>query len=599
MGISKRQRGYYFTFDAVFATILIMLILKVGLSQFMSEPDLSVDYRASDIANILAELTIREMDTDFVRNLTQEGLITNPENTIAEQVGEFYSQDNLTLARGLLEDFASHYLPSGQDFGVWVDSELIFNTSTPLSTSILSTKRMVSGITKRRKRTGFLARAYAKKTKKNTTQVVMGDVIYSSVKKPGGGNNQNKVNITYRVSLPSNLTINDAWWFIEAAYTDNKFKAYINGEYIPGSDGTGDKLIEDLESYFHPGENTARVVYRFGSSGELGGDDGASHLVISYETNITNTMTNINYHYFGEVRSRCSIRYKKPIFALGNITSMHVNLTLNATQATLYFVYQGQEYTVSTKNVTNKHVLWNNTEIESAFESNGIHYSNLTGEYFWFIVDLDTFNEREYLGDWRILYNNSYVYTEMDLPTDVYGYIDITQEVEVKDYHTPLLGNFYRYLNWEFNVSNITMPLYLDSQFAWLYYTGSDPSQVVSVNGQALYSHPPQPLIVELARFGFLAEHMRNGTNNYTQEFGWGYAINPDKSFAVYTFMVRNFVSYGNTFDTEEEALEDAIARLNQTLGDFSTALDISSEVVGLSQVPSLWGPMIIEVRTW
>jgi hypothetical protein len=66
-----------------------------------------------------------------------------------------------------------------------------------------------------------------------------------------------------------------------------------------------------------------------------------------------------------------------------------------------------------------------------------------------------------------------------------------------------------------------------------------------------------------------------------------------------YNFYVPSFIGYGGVFDTLEEAQNDSIVRLNETLGDFISSDDLLIESSDMRGVPTLWGPSIMEVRVW
>ncbi len=595
------KKAYYFTLDAALSLLLVVFVLKLSLNVFVSSPEITSKFTSVDIARVLNTLQIGELELDYVQELIANNTIVNLNNTVAEQIGEFWSVGNKSLARKMLSAFTAKYIPSNVDYSVLINNEMIFNTSLQEGNRLMSSTRMISGITSGRKRTGYVARAVAIKARKNTTLVKKGDIISSSVmRKKNTGTNQNYVHISYYFTLPQDAIIHDAYWFVEASYTTTHFKAYVNGNSLSGASSQGEHLFDDIKYYLTPGLNNATLVFWYGNQAKLGGDDGATHLVVKYETNATNTLSNFRYHYFAEVHSNCSIRYKKPIFAVGNITSMTVNLSVNATNVTLYFNFEGTSFTIGKKQPVNSTVVFSNSEILATLSANGLSYTNLTNSYFWFIVDVDNFHEREEFGQHRAIYNSSYVYTEMDLPSFVYGYIDITVPLNLSHYSNRLQSDFYRYVRWNFSVSDSEIPLFVDSQLAWLYYTFiPSPSQEVSANGVVLYKHPPKPFISEFTRFGYGNKSIKRGSNNYSLSFGYGYGVNPFHSLATYTLLIRNFVPYGETFDTREEALSDAIERLNDTLSDYTKAIGISSDVNELGSVPSLWGPAILEVRTW
>jgi hypothetical protein len=79
---------------------------------------------------------------------------------------------------------------------------------------------------------------------------------------------------------------------------------------------------------------------------------------------------------------------------------------------------------------------------------------------------------------------------------------------------------------------------------------------------------------------------------------------NPDNlvlpnSTLEYSFYIPSFVGYGSVFATQSEAEQDALNRLNQTIGSFISSGDLIPDSSGMTDVPSLWGPAIIEVRVW
>ncbi len=600
----RKSLGIFFSLDAIIAmAVVVMTITAIKYIPRESGPYNIKDY-SEDIMQMLSSTEMKDVNNSYVNQLREYGLI-NDNDTVLEQIGEFWANSMDDEARNLTKLFISN-LTDKYGIGLWIDGNEIYKTKNFNYTNIFSSKRVISGIKKGYPKEGYIARAWATNIKKNNTLIVKGDYITSSVEKSVQGwfftthsDNGNKVNITYDVDIPEDANITDAYWFIETAWTDNDFDAYINGNYV--SSGTGSKLLTGLKSYFHPGYNFVSVVGQYGGSGDEAGDDGASHLVINYTTEKPSTIYNENYIYFSDVKSNCSIQYKKPIFIDGDIKTMNVNISANGTNATLYFEYDGDKYLISKKNLINGHAFWDNTEIENAMNSNGVTYQNISASYFWFDVYIDDYHQNEDLGDFRELKNDSYVYVDYNSNEDVYGMIDINSVVPIYQYSDRDTGDFYRYLEWKFNLPENSVPLYLDSQLAWLYWTGSDPSQTVKANSITLYSHPPKNLIREFARFGYINKsgEINYGENTYELIFGDGYSVNPFNSLVYYTFLVPSQVGYGNTFSNRTDALDDAKQRLMNILGDFISAENIQTNSIGVGKVPTLWGPSIAEVYVW
>ena len=77
-------------------------------------------------------------------------------------------------------------------------------------------------------------------------------------------------------------------------------------------------------------------------------------------------------------------------------------------------------------------------------------------------------------------------------------------------------------------------------------------------------------------------------TNNYirVKEMLVDHYILPNSSME-YSFLIPSYVGFGGLFDTEEEARNDAMQRLNDTLGEFISASEINVTSSGLKGVPS------------
>ena len=64
-------------------------------------------------------------------------------------------------------------------------------------------------------------------------------------------------------------------------------------------------------------------------------------------------------------------------------------------------------------------------------------------------------------------------------------------------------------------------------------------------------------------------------------------------------FYVNAYVGFGQVFSTQGEANSDAQQRLEDILGQYVNLDDIEFENISMSDVPSLWGPAVAEVRIW
>jgi hypothetical protein len=625
-------KGIVFTLDSIIAFGIMVFIISF-LIFFRTEtvsPYLAAQQLHSmseDILTVFSESKLREVVSQSVLQIyLTDGTLNQSdldEKTI-DVLGALWSAGKDEEAANIIEDILDTFVPNNLGYGVLINKSNVYNSSDTLrpnyedSSIEISSTRIASGYEKYKPTEGYVARSIARTIKKNNTLVVMGDVITSSVKY-AGGNNENKVNVTYIADIPDDATILDTYWFIEAAWVQNKFSCYMNGNKIEGCEGAiGNTKLEsgDYVGYMSSGRNIGHVSYRFAGGTETAGDDGATHLVVIYNTTLLSTLEQFGEQHFQTVVSNCSINYKKPIFVLGDIYNMSVRLNFtNETQVNnvrLRFRWESIEYNIDTKNPVNGIVEWSDTEIRNVLNSNGISYNMLSGRFFWFIVDIDTYHEMEELGyERRIVGEDSYVSLNYSESEQIYNYIDTTRTLSNYTYADFAgLTGFYNYVRWDFNLTN-KIPLMSRWQYAWLYSVNppfNNPEQLVRANDDiTLYHHDPSdpssdPLIKEFARFGYDTNPERvliDSDNKFELNFSTGYAINPFNSLGESTFLIPASVSYGDLFENKTDAEEDAIQRLENILGEDVSAVDISVDSISVAGVPFMWGPVEVRLRMW
>jgi hypothetical protein len=71
------------------------------------------------------------------------------------------------------------------------------------------------------------------------------------------------------------------------------------------------------------------------------------------------------------------------------------------------------------------------------------------------------------------------------------------------------------------------------------------------------------------------------------------------RSIVEYSFLIPSQVGYGDVFENETDATEDAEKRLNQTLGSFASATIIQKDSFRVGGVPYMYGPFSFRVNVW
>ena len=635
-------KGIVFTLDSIIAFGIMIFVISflVFFRTDTASPYLAAQQLHSmseDVLTIFSESKINEVVSQSLLDYyVSEGVLnaTDLDKNTIDIIGALWSGGKTDEAANITKHILETFIPQNMGYGLSIDDDDVYNSSDTSRPSIddsylvIASNRIASGYEKYKATEGYVARALAKSVEKSNTLIIMGDVIYSSISKADAGtrctgSSGNRVNISYFIDVPIGATITNASWFVESSWADDKFKIFLNGVFLFESTGNPDdggrSLLtwDDLQGIIHAGRNYGVVEYRWGNPDENagggceGGDDGATHIVVDYNTTELSTLERFDKQYFQTVKSEASIKYKKPIFLIGDLYNMsvHINLTNNTEvkNATLYFNWKGVTYNISVKEPVDGIVEWSDAEIRSVLDSNGITYDELSGRYFWFILDVDEYHRAELIDYERYIEGeDSYVSLNYSKDEDIYNYIDLTRTIDDYVGDDPDLYGFYKYVRWDYNLTN-KMPLFSKWQLAWLYYSSSDPEQLARANDIALYNHDPanassDPLIIEFVRFGYDTEPdgvLIAGDNKFELNFTNGYAISPLYSLGHTTFLVPASVSYGDVFEIEADAVDDAVQRLEEILGEDVSTIDIIVESLSVAGVPYMWGPAQVKLKMW
>ncbi|MBA3064151.1 hypothetical protein FP803_01805, partial [Candidatus Woesearchaeota archaeon] len=168
------KKGFFFTIDSMIGAGIITLGILLLYTFYIVEPSYtSLDYTSNDLINSLSTLRVGEVNNAYIDELISTGEITNPENTILEQIGEFWALDKADKAGNLTKEFTNDFVDENLGFGFYIEGEEIYSRTKSNDGISMTSKKMISGIQRYRTREGFTARAVATKVTKNTTEVFM------------------------------------------------------------------------------------------------------------------------------------------------------------------------------------------------------------------------------------------------------------------------------------------------------------------------------------------------------------------------------------------------------------------------------------------
>ena len=621
------RNGFFFSIDALIALIILLAVTFVAYPVF--ESSRSTTKLPGDIIKVLSTLKVGEMNSSLIQSLIAAKVINDTNSSLIEQIGALYTTNSST-AQALAQDVLKT-LNTTENIGIWYDNNLTASiNTTPYTTAreISVARETVSGVSLAGPSKGYVSKAWLKQiSAKSTVLSIRGDLMCGKWRTYSWGDycGPAATNITYTIPVPTNATINNAWWLAEPAWVGQPTKLYVNGIKVFDGDIQYFTII-NITALVHAGNNTAIL------DSTTGGDDGASHIVVEYTTPDLQTFTYGNSYPFNLLNTRGVLYHEKALFIPTQVNALEI--ILNATHSSTAYIRKGpQTILIGTKAPAASGLInFTKSEIQTALTAGGLSPQSLTNEYFFVIVKMGSTNQQ------TALRKNSYVLVDATQPSPPFGSIDLTGGIPLKNATNLLQNTFYRNLTWRFHLPKNSLALLADWQLGWLSLAGNT-SQRATANAVTLYNAPPEAYIPAFSRFGYspnkAAGLFLEGTNNFSLDFGPGYGISNTSSYGILTYFIKSFVSYGDTknkarggtitltfqdgttknivigdgadsWDPANDAIDDAVDRLMKQFdaeADGKIDLIVSQDSFGIdtldiSGVPYLWSTEV-QVRTW
>ena len=364
----KNKKAYFFSLDAFLALLIILgVILFIKPSSIQVSEEIHLQ---EDLLMVLSSLKIGEIDNVYAKQLISSGNITNLNQSVLEQIGEFYA-NSLPEANLLAESVLSE-LNLDENIGLYFNGAPITTSediSFDSSDRAWVSRQIISGIQQGDSVRGYSSRAFLSSENTidyfyfggyvgdgNITVKLEGDVIGANIEAAFSGdfdlyiNNQSAgsytppKNIPYKINLISYLNL----FTSEDNYIDFKSdnNLYIAGGFIkvvynestalpvrdsvhnlPGIDG----LINFYDSFYVPENlNSMEIFLHYDSLYDIFlriGDE----KVYSENSGGSETSIIINNSYLSSVLNYSSMSKKTIPLRLGIENVSHVfNFSLNA-----------------------------------------------------------------------------------------------------------------------------------------------------------------------------------------------------------------------------------------------------------------------------
>lgn len=353
MELKKSKKGMYHSMDALLAGLLLLGVAVILLQTPFYENNVEQkSFISEDMLSILSELKVYEVSDPFITQEIANGNITNTQNSILEQMGEFwalnYSEKSTTLFEIVFNNSIPETLTSVE---INIEDDTLFKSNISEQSDIVTGRRMISGIAKGAPLTGYSSSAYLKKVRNKK------DSAYSYF---GGFYGQG--NITSSLVLPSDFDSSRLINGLLKIETPGTFELYINGDQCGGSySGSNNQVsawdISSCDTLLSNGTN--KILFYF-TSGLNESYISGGFIKIDYTTDTLNEQSTSGFkrYYFPEIVG--FINLYDAISAQGLIVNWSLNLTFYNEYDT-FFTFGNETIFIASGTNQTKNILYSIT----------------------------------------------------------------------------------------------------------------------------------------------------------------------------------------------------------------------------------------------
>ena len=150
-----KKRGYFFVLDAVLGLIVLVIGVFLINSLYVSVPEpAQVGLLSDDLLNFLSNTRIKELNNQYAGiggQLWNQGYITDADNSLLQQIGEFYAANKPDIAEKFIANVSTGIVPEQFRYEVWIDSTILYPITQTIehiksknSTELLLTSKKIT-----------------------------------------------------------------------------------------------------------------------------------------------------------------------------------------------------------------------------------------------------------------------------------------------------------------------------------------------------------------------------------------------------------------------------------------------------------------------
>ena len=136
-----KKRGYFFILDAVLGLSVLIIGVSLITSSYVKVPQaVQVGLLSDDLLNFLSNTKIKDLNNPYSGiggYLWNQGVITDADNSLLQQIGEFYATNKPDFAEKFIQNISIDVVPVQFGYEVWIDNTILY-PQTPSAEHIKS-----------------------------------------------------------------------------------------------------------------------------------------------------------------------------------------------------------------------------------------------------------------------------------------------------------------------------------------------------------------------------------------------------------------------------------------------------------------------------
>ncbi len=605
------KRGFVFTLDAVIGLVIVIgaFVFATALLTSRSEsPFLNYEqlhYTAEDSLEVMSKIGT----LDDIGAYWAAGNCSTPTDN-----------PDCVNASNIAKNSLQKLLPPNVGYRLTFENESIYENDDYLeqtnSSQLAISNRVASGFSKGRKKTGFVARAFATKISNRTTTRVYPFHV------SGGGWTAKEFEIKKNFTLPNDTVVQSATLYVSIRYGSQQASPEFKELKV-----NGNQKKDDIQWLYTQKEDVYKSTAAFGKVDvktilqagindvrlRIGAPHAVSHLhpgmflVVTFSSNESLIeIGNVKHkEFFDYIKGDNGVWAIIPYFVPKNASSITAKLHLegesiyNHPNEVQIYNHSDVEVYVNSDNPVFSDAVPNATPI---YDLNLTNYTIMGTNVI--AIYMNSYGDDAWGQGTTIISPNSFIEINYTTSQQKFGFgeIDITKIVEFGG--TPE------------NPKQLTFNLQPEEEPLFETFVNIAQAFTTMDNASAWYPGKPESLAFKSpslkavpTRVYVDPDKYKGNSTNYAKITDFnksGDTVIIDKiigrSNVEYTFLARVAVPYGEVFDLQSDALDDALERLGdraEALGIDLGALEIANETVSAGGIPTLWGPSRFTLEVW